>query len=1651
MARVAVASAVRVQTWWAELPPYEQSLTLAAIAAFRTPCRVGSAPALDALATPVQRARQLLRTAAHGGMEALRIPPSYQPALRACVPAVAEVLRLACAATEPAQAAMHLAQALMVPRDALAAVVGEGQTAAGGPLTMSATSATSAVAGDADRAAVVDVPSWAWLLLHCAPEELPSQLPSSSLTSPLPIEAAIALLPCLATVAALGDAAIAPASLHADARRATELTIAALPLLRDAAAPLAIAAAHNSDESQDLLSALLASRHIDSDNADTAGTAGTADKADKADTADVEADADPNDSGGTVSTSPACMWESAWARSLRRARRDLCVLGEEGRAFELAVDRLRAACVRLHVQQLTCWVQAETLTSLANGASAARGESAAGLAALEADRYLEPGFDERTHAGCPPHHEPIACVLNTLRTSPELVASALHRAGLLRPRCPVAEQVRAAPSVVAPPHAAGALHTPHVALRRPAAQEAASQLLLCSLYGNRSHPADESAFLGLFSALCRRAADEGREVAGGAADPAGSGRAAVLSGGGFLHRLTAAYLRMLPGGAAWLQEALGAQLLAIADESERGLSLLTDPMDAYLSLDPAAKDEVCFCCTRTTCMHRRADAPHSCAWAHAHIPVPGRVPASAGRAILAAASPTLPAAPPALPRAPCLARLAPPAPRRPHRAARLAQVDRDVEHGEAAALGEHELIVTVLSARADALCARCEALLAAVLAAAPAAPRGLRALAHAVRDSVGVGRPLVALLFNAYVLPVLMAPEAYALPVASCTAVAGTAARQNLSALALSLEHLLSLVGADNADGVAGSALESAKRYFTSQLLKSGLVAAQAGALALCEAPLAPAAAIEWPPPLGSEDADLDSDDGDSDAAPGDADDAMASAAAGAEVVEQGAHGVERGSGEGGVVVLADRCLYALLRFVFLHLHVEIPLPPALLAMCTYEGEADECGASASHGATAAADDGGVLPIQSLCWYVRGEERKLGRVLNVHHDDDPPYYTVGIDGAERSTIRSRLIRLSHVEEMLHDSGTAADGRRALSVDLVKDGPLGITLENSASTDATPSPPVLTVIVPGGTVDRSGQLRVGDLIASINGVRLFEHSQAARVIAGSDGALSFVVLRKLEPAHSLRAGHGFGAIGPIKAFFEPGAGQHQAAADFGGGPPPLQLLAFLLPRPHGRGEAAQLAASSAPGTPSAATAAAALGHYLLARAAEGRSWPEGLSLALGAQLRVQRVASLAVGAWHEATRAEALADATRASADAPRALVAAMRSLRARRVSELRGQRLRRGGVMLLLGEVERASSQLEGRVKASLRRVHALVAHALVSESGAVSTADATPFATATADDPSGASAGFEALVPTPRPDGSAPLCFCHPPAMRTCRECTALKQRIEAATEALFRRLEGDDGGGGERPLLRQASIRSLRAGAASATQAVSASGHENAAALHERLQRTAVHTLLLERAVAVAQQRATAAAAAGLPSQPAAAPDALMLVCAGGQDEKMAKHCAALRGMAPESVGLAPPTLPMLAPCPIKLPRPPPAPPPSLPLPLLLAPSPMTSHRSTPPSTPHYGLIRARLQVGLAADVSRRCSAHIFDGAAELLAQLPSAVGPQSKLRLMLRAWDCVLGALGLCTDSPSADDFLPGMAYALTKRTKLARAHFCLLRGP
>jgi hypothetical protein len=157
----------------------------------------------------------------------------------------------------------------------------------------------------------------------------------------------------------------------------------------------------------------------------------------------------------------------------------------------------------------------------------------------------------------------------------------------------------------------------------------------------------------------------------------------------------------------------------------------------------------------------------------------------------------------------------------------------------------------------------------------------------------------------------------------------------------------------------------------------------------------------------------------------------------------------------------------------------------------------------------------------------------------------------------------------------------------------------------------------------------------------------------------------------------------------------------------------------------------------------------------------------------------------------------------------------------------------------------------------------------------------------------------------------------------------------------------------------------------------------------------------------------------------------DGLVLRAAGDVDRKFARHCADLRGrITPAQIGLNS-DVPSHG-----------------------------SHSARPPTRTACPLLtHARCTVcvcatGLAAlcvsvcatglQVAKRCSVRAFDAAAELLNELPTLRGPQPKLRAMLRAWDCVLGVLGLCTDSPSADDFLPGMAVALLQASPYAAAH-------
>ena len=70
-----------------------------------------------------------------------------------------------------------------------------------------------------------------------------------------------------------------------------------------------------------------------------------------------------------------------------------------------------------------------------------------------------------------------------------------------------------------------------------------------------------------------------------------AGAESSFAGQGLLGRLLSAYLRVMPGGAAWLQAAVGTQIGQVARRSAAGARLLVDAMDAYMAL-PAEAAEV---------------------------------------------------------------------------------------------------------------------------------------------------------------------------------------------------------------------------------------------------------------------------------------------------------------------------------------------------------------------------------------------------------------------------------------------------------------------------------------------------------------------------------------------------------------------------------------------------------------------------------------------------------------------------------------------------------------------------------------------------------------------------------------------------------------------------------------------------------------------------------------------------------------------------------------------------------------------------------------------------------------------------------------------------------------------------------------------------
>ena len=101
---------------------------------------------------------------------------------------------------------------------------------------------------------------------------------------------------------------------------------------------------------------------------------------------------------------------------------------------------------------------------------------------------------------------------------------------------------------------AGLLH------RSGIAPASGAQLLLCCLYPQVWLPEEESALLRAIGRTIRLRAEEGDALAAGTLPDA------LISG----------FLRTMPGGAVWLQAAIGAQLERVIRESEQGLDMVND-------------------------------------------------------------------------------------------------------------------------------------------------------------------------------------------------------------------------------------------------------------------------------------------------------------------------------------------------------------------------------------------------------------------------------------------------------------------------------------------------------------------------------------------------------------------------------------------------------------------------------------------------------------------------------------------------------------------------------------------------------------------------------------------------------------------------------------------------------------------------------------------------------------------------------------------------------------------------------------------------------------------------------------------------------------------------------------------------------------------
>jgi hypothetical protein len=119
--------------------------------------------------------------------------------------------------------------------------------------------------------------------------------------------------------------------------------------------------------------------------------------------------------------------------------------------------------------------------------------------------------------------------------------------------------------------------------------------------------------------------------------------------------------------------------------------------------------------------------------------------------------------------------------------------------------------------------------------------------------------------------------------------------------------------------------------------------------------------------------------------------------------------------------------------------------------------ESAATGGSAAAAAIAAVSSGmDVLSKGTECWYERNGERKLATVLSVDYGDDPPFYVIRMDGAERQTVRKYLIQLTMRERVLAALGAEAEAYQVLGTALLL---VGLPTNRSKSSCEAGAPPV----------------------------------------------------------------------------------------------------------------------------------------------------------------------------------------------------------------------------------------------------------------------------------------------------------------------------------------------------------------------------------------------------------------------------------------------------------------------------------------------------------------------------------------------------------------------------------------------------------------